>query len=222
MMSCPSPTKKTRPDFGAPDKWNNTSPGYFAAAGTSKYDKCTAVLKGVWNPTTELCVIPIHHQRVEDEDAYDEGSVGTCRMGCAQHIAGYTTPEGKSCYTATAGAQTWDLSDACIGPKSAQINNFLYMCVGAGTMCPNSTCADHVIRATVPPSEVCAPECSKYRRGACLAEPHCRWDGACFPALPPPPPRQPARPTKPASGRTRRASPIWPMPSSAMPAAPPT
>ena len=111
-------------------------------------------------------------------------------MGCAQHIADYTTPEGKSCYTATATAQTWDLSDACIGPQGAQINDFLYMCVGAGTMCPNSTCADHVSPATVRPAAE-APECSKYRRGACLAEPHCRWDGACFPALPPPTPPAP-------------------------------
>ncbi len=127
------------PKFNAPPSWTTTFLG-ITKSDTSKSEKCTDILTGVWNKRTELCVISINQQLVHDEVSRDEGSVGTCRMGCAQYIADYANKNGKTCYTATAKEQTWDLSDDCIGSNGAQINNFVYMCMGTGSMCPNSNC----------------------------------------------------------------------------------
>jgi hypothetical protein len=172
-------------NYGTPKGWTTKFVAEIIKNDTSKSEKCTDILTGVWNQDTELCVISMQEDQ-QEEAKYDEGSVGTCRMACAKYIAEYVDKNGKSCFTATAKEQTWNLSDDCIGSyddstktKGAHIDNFVYMCTSPGAMCNNSTCGGEngataaqlecLSSGADPTSCNCPPTCI-WNNSACISE----------------------------------------------------
>lgn len=120
---CPLDFKSIIENMLGSSTWSDARPA--ACTEIFAHKSNGQLLPAAWDADAQVCNVPV--------DTSND-SVVACEMACATHIADFTTKEGMSCFQGTANQQMWNLNDEC----SEKLNNWLYMCHGAGSMCDAS------------------------------------------------------------------------------------